>query len=234
MNISRVLVANRGEIAVRVIKACRALGIESVAACSEADADSMAAALADSKVIIGPAPPAESYLDLDAVLAGAEKSGADALHPGYGFLAERPGLARACEARGLKFIGPDAQTIARMGNKLEARAAVAGLGVPVVPGSNRIATLGDAVKAAAEIGYPVLIKAAAGGGGRGIKIVTGADGLADAFAMAGAEARGAFGDDTIYMERAIVNARHVEVQVLGDGAGNVVQVGERDCSLQRR
>ena len=234
MNISRVFVANRGEIAVRVIKACRALGIESVAACSEADADSMAAQMADSAVTIGPPPPAESYLDIDAVLAGAEKSGADALHPGYGFLAERPGLARACEDRGLKFIGPDAQTIARMGNKLEARAAVAGLGVPVVPGSNRIANLGDAVQAAAEIGYPVLIKAAAGGGGRGIKIVTGADGLADAFAMAGAEARGAFGDDTIYMERAIVNARHVEVQVLGDGAGNVVQVGERDCSLQRR
>ena len=234
MNISRVLVANRGEIAVRVIKACRALGLESVAACSEADADSMAAQMADSAVTIGPPPPAESYLDIDAVLAGAEKSGADALHPGYGFLAEAPGLARACEARGIKFIGPDAATIERMGNKLEARAAVARLGVPVVPGSPRIATLKDAALAAGDIGYPVLIKAAAGGGGRGIKIVTGADGLADAFTIATAEARGAFGDDTLYMEHFIADARHVEVQVLGDGAGKIVHVGERDCSLQRR
>ncbi len=234
MNISRVFVANRGEIAVRVIKACRALGLESVAACSEADTDSMAAQMADSAVNIGPPPPAESYLDIDAVLAGAESSGADALHPGSGFLAERPGLARGCEARGLKFIGPDAATIERMGNKLEARAAVARLGVPVVPGSPRIATLKDAALAAGDIGYPILIKAAAGGGGRGIKIVTGADGLADAFTIATVEARGAFGDDTLYMEHFIADARHVEVQVLGDGAGNVVHAGERDCSLQRR
>ena len=234
MNISRVFVANRGEIAVRVIKACRALGLESVAACSEADADSMAAALADSKVIIGPAPPAESYLDIDAVLAGAERAGADALHPGYGFLAEQPGLPQACEARGIKFIGPDADTILRMGNKLQARAAVARLGVPVVPGSPKIGTLEHAAKVAGEIGYPILIKAAAGGGGRGIKIVAGAEDLAEAFSTAGNEARGAFGDDTLYMERYIADARHVEVQVLGDGAGNVIHAGERDCSLQRR
>ncbi len=234
MNISRVFVANRGEIAVRVIKACRALGIESVAAVSEADADGMAARMADAAVTIGPPSPAESYLDIDAVLAGAERAGADALHPGYGFLAEPPGLARACEARGLIFIGPDAATIERMGNKLQAREAVARLGVPVVPGSPRIRTLKDAAKAAGEIGYPVLMKAAAGGGGRGIKIVTGADGLADAFGTASSEARGAFGDDTLYMERYIADARHVEVQVLGDGAGNVVHAGERDCSLQRR
>ena len=234
MNISRVFVANRGEIAVRVIKACRALGIESVAAVSEADAGGMAASMADSAVTIGPPSPAESYLNIDAVLAGAESAGADALHPGYGFLAEQPGLPRACEARGLKFIGPDAETIERMGNKLQAREAVARLGVPLVPGSPRIGTIGEAAKAAREIGYPLLMKAAAGGGGRGIKIVTGADGLAEAFSTASNEARGAFGDDTLYMERYIADARHVEVQVLGDGAGNVIHAGERDCSLQRR
>ncbi len=234
MSISRVFVANRGEIAVRVIKACKVLGIESVAAVSDADADGMAAALADQVVNIGPSPPAESYLNLDAVLAGAEKSGADALHPGYGFLAERPELPRACEARGLKFIGPDAGTIERMGNKLQAREAVEKLGVPVVPGSPRIGALKDAAKAADEIGYPVLMKAAAGGGGRGIKIVTSADGLAEAFGAAANEARVAFGDDTLYMERYINDARHVEVQVLGDGAGKVIHAGERDCSLQRR
>ena len=234
MNISRVFVANRGEIAVRVIKACRALGIESVAAVSEADADGMAASIADFAVTIGPPPPAESYLNIDAVMAGAESAGADALHPGYGFLAEQPGLPRACEARGIKFIGPDAETIARMGNKLQAREAVALMGVPLVPGSSRIGTLDEAAQAAREIGYPLLMKAAAGGGGRGIKIVTSADGLADAFGTAANEARGAFGDDTLYMERYIPNARHVEVQVLGDGAGNVIHAGERDCSLQRR
>lgn len=234
MNISRVFVANRGEIAVRIIKACQILGIESVAAVSEADADGLAAAMADYVVTIGPALPAESYLNIDAVLAGAESAGADALHPGYGFLAEQSSLPRACEARGIKFIGPDAKTIARMGNKLKAREAVARFGVPLVPGSSKIGSLEEAVKAAGEIGYPVLMKAAAGGGGRGIKIVTSADGLAEAFSTAANEARGAFGDDTLYMERYIANARHVEVQVLGDGAGNVIHAGERDCSLQRR
>lgn len=234
MSISRVFVANRGEIAVRVIKACKTLGVEAIAAVSEADQDSMAAAMADRAVTIGPPPPAESYLNIEAILAGALDCGADALHPGYGFLAESPQLARVCAENGLKFIGPDAGTILRMGNKLEAREAVERLGVPVVPGSPKIKTLNQAAKVAGDIGYPVLVKAAAGGGGRGIKIVTSRDGLADAFGTASAEARGAFGDETLYMERYIANARHVEVQVLGDGNGNVVHVGERDCSLQRR
>ena len=234
MSISRVFVANRGEIAVRVIKACKSLGVEVVAAVSEADADSMAAQLADDVVTIGPAPPAESYLNIEAVLAGALGCGADALHPGYGFLAESPQFALACAEKGLKFIGPDADTILRMGNKLEAREAVEALGVPVVPGSPKVENMKKASEIAGEIGYPILIKAAAGGGGRGIKIVTCLEELADAFGTASAEARGAFGDDTLYMERYIGNARHIEVQVLGDGKGNVIHAGERDCSIQRR
>ncbi|MDX1483342.1 MAG: acetyl-CoA carboxylase biotin carboxylase subunit [Alphaproteobacteria bacterium] len=234
MTLTRVFVANRGEIAVRVIRACRALGISSVAAVSEADAGGLAAEMADAAVTIGPPPPAQSYLNIDAVLDGAERAGADALHPGYGFLAEHPELARACAARGIKFIGPDADTILRMGNKLEAREAVGRLGVPVVPGSSKVGSLAAARSVAAEIGYPLLMKAAAGGGGRGIKIVGGAGDLDEAFATAGNEARGAFGDDTLYMERYIGDARHVEVQVLGDGTGTVIHAGERDCSLQRR
>ena len=234
MTIGRVLVANRGEIAVRVIKACREVGVEAVAAVSEADRNSMAADLADSAVTIGPAAPKESYLNIGALLRAAQESGADALHPGYGFLAESPDLANACAEAGIKFIGPDARTISAMGNKLEAREAVAKLGVPVVPGSPKVGSLDQAVEVAGKIGYPLLMKAAAGGGGRGIKIVLGADGLADAFGTASAEAKGAFGDETLYMERYIGNARHIEVQVLGDGKGNVLHLGERDCSIQRR
>jgi acetyl-CoA carboxylase biotin carboxylase subunit len=234
MALKRVFIANRGEIAVRVIRACRVLGLETIAAVSEADRDSLAAELADRAMIIGPAPPAESYLNIAAVLGAAVEAGADALHPGYGFLAEQPALASACAERGIKFIGPDAEAIAAMGNKLSARQQAREIGVPVVPGSASVRTQEDAALVARDIGYPLLIKAAAGGGGRGIKIVTEAPGLDDAFATASAEARAAFGDETLYMERYVGNARHIEVQVLGDGEGGVVHVGERDCSVQRR
>ncbi len=234
MSISRVLVANRGEIAVRVIEACRALGIESVAAVSQADRDSLPARLADRMVCIGPARPADSYLKVDAVIAAATGTGCDAIHPGYGFLAEAPELAAACWEHDVAFIGPRPETIREMGNKLKARESVNRYGIPVVPGSTKVATPQEAAAAAEELGFPVLIKAAAGGGGRGMKIVTEARQLPAAFSAAAAEALGAFGDETLYIERYVPNARHVEVQILGDRVGTVVHVGERDCSLQRR
>lgn len=234
MSISRVLVANRGEIAVRVIRACRELGLESVAAVSQADRDGLPARMADRAVCIGPPPPEESYLNIQAILAAARDTGADAVHPGYGFLAEAPELAAACAEDGVKFIGPRPETIRDMGNKLRARDLVGGLGVPVVPGSKRIGTGEEAGARARELGFPVLIKAAAGGGGRGIRMVTAPEDLRRAFGEATAEARGAFGDETLLIERYIANARHIEVQVLGDASGTVVHVGERDCSLQRR
>lgn len=234
MSISRVLVANRGEIAVRVIRACRELGLESVAAVSQADRDGLPARMADRAVCIGPPPPEESYLNIQAILAAAQDTGADAVHPGYGFLAEAPELAAACAEDGVKFIGPRPETIRDMGNKLRARDLVGGLGVPVVPGSKRIGTEEEAGARARELGFPVLIKAAAGGGGRGIRMVTAPEDLRRAFGEATAEARGAFGDETLLIERYIANARHIEVQVLGDASGTVIHVGERDCSLQRR
>jgi len=234
MSISRVLVANRGEIAVRVIEACRAMGIESVAAVSQADRDSLPARLADRMVCIGPARPADSYLKVDAVIAAATGTGCDAVHPGYGFLAEAPELAAACAEFDLAFIGPRPETIREMGNKLQARESVARYGIPVVPGSKQVATPQQAAAAAQKLGFPVLIKAAAGGGGRGMKIVTEARQLPAAFGAAAREALGAFGDATLYFERYVPNARHVEVQILGDRFGNVIHVGERDCSLQRR
>ena len=234
MSISRVLVANRGEIAVRVIKACRALKLETVATVSDADRDSMAAKMADRVVCIGPPPPADSYLKVEAIISAALGAGCDAVHPGYGFLAEAPALAEACEDNDVIFIGPRADTIRHMGNKLRSREAGNRYGIPVVPGSDSVASLTDAAAAAQDRGCPILIKAAAGGGGRGIKIVRNAGELSTAFGAAAAEARGAFGDDTLYMERYIANGRHIEVQVLGDRFGNVVHVGERDCSLQRR
>ncbi len=234
MSISRVLVANRGEIAVRVIRACRELGLESVAAVSQADRDSVAARMADRAVCIGPPPPEESYLNIQAILAAARDTGANAVHPGYGFLAEAPELAAACAEDGVKFIGPRPETIRDMANKLQARDLVGGLGVPVVPGSKRIGTGEEAGALASDLGFPVLLKAAAGGGGRGIKMVTAPEYLPTAFGEATAEALGAFGDETLFIERYIANARHIEVQILGDASGTVVHVGERDCSLQRR
>jgi acetyl-CoA carboxylase, biotin carboxylase subunit len=234
MNISRVLVANRGEIALRVIRACRDLGIESVVAVSEADRESLPARMADRAVCIGPARSSESYLKIDAIIAAALGTKADAVHPGYGFLAEEPKLADACERHGLRFIGPKPDSIRQMGNKLAARSLASEYGIPVVPGSKKATNVNQALAAAEQVGLPVLLKAAAGGGGRGIKIVSQASELQHAFETAAAEAKAAFGDETLYIERYLPNARHIEVQVLGDSFGNATHVGERDCSLQRR
>jgi acetyl-CoA carboxylase biotin carboxylase subunit len=234
MGISRVLVANRGEIAVRIIKACRELDREVVVAVSEADRDSLPSRLANHTVCIGPPKASESYLRIDAIIAAALGTGCDAIHPGYGFLAEHPELPEACEKQKIKFIGPNSENIRGMGNKLRARAMVESYGVPVVPGSEKVRSFREATELAREIGFPVLLKAAAGGGGRGIKIVSDPKEFQNAFETAAAEAGAAFGDATLYIERYIPNARHVEVQVLGDRFGNVIHLGERDCSLQRR
>ena len=232
--IARVLVANRGEIALRIIHACQALGIETVLATSEADRDSLPAREATRAVCIGGPTSAESYLKVNALLAAAVGTGCDALHPGYGFLAESAQLAEACAGAKVTFVGPTPEQIRSMGNKLEARALAKKAGVPMLPGSEKVASAEEAGRLAARIGYPVMLKAAAGGGGRGMKIVRAAEEVPAMFSSASAEARAAFGDDTLYLERYISNARHVEVQVLGDGHGNLVHLGERDCSLQRR
>jgi acetyl-CoA carboxylase biotin carboxylase subunit len=234
MSIKRILIANRGEIAVRVIKACHALGLESVLAVSEADRGSLGAKMADHVVCIGPPRAPQSYLKIEALIPAALGTKADALHPGYGFLAEEPKLAEACASYDIKFIGPSPESIRLMGNKLEARALAAKHGIPIAPGSAKVNNLTEALRVASDIGFPLLFKAAAGGGGRGIKIVTSEAGLPEAFATAAAEARAAFGDDTLYMESYIANARHIEVQVFGDSQGHVIHFGERDCSLQRR
>ena len=236
----RVLIANRGEIAVRIIRACRDAGLGVVAVYSDADADSMHVRLADTAVRLGPSAPAESYLRIDAVVAAAVATGADAIHPGYGFLAERAAFARAVVDAGLIFVGPSAAAIDAVGDKLAARRLAAGAGVPTVPGTLEPAPVdrADAVEGiledAARIGYPLLVKAAAGGGGRGMRRVEAAQDLPGALVAASAEARAAFGDGAVYLEREIRPARHIEVQLLGDDVGRVVAVGERDCSIQRR
>jgi acetyl-CoA carboxylase biotin carboxylase subunit len=230
----RVLIANRGEIAVRIVKACFDEGIESILAVSDADRGSLGAQLADQVVCIGPAAAAESYLDLDRVVAAAKVTGCDALHPGYGFLSERPELAAACEEEGVIFVGPSAAAMRRSGDKATARALARELDVPINEGSDVIETEAEAGAIAAEIGYPVLLKASAGGGGRGMRMVESEAGMAAAFAQAHGEAEAAFGDGRLFLERYVRAARHVEVQVLGDAQGNVVQVGNRDCTLQRR
>ncbi len=234
MSVTRVLVANRGEIAVRVIRACQGLGIETVAAVSDADRESMAAKIANRSVCIGPARSTESYLKVENLIAAAKGTGCDALHPGYGFLSEQPALAEACVDHQITFVGPSAENIARMGDKLESRKIARASGVPVVPGSDQAKNPHEAAHLAKQIGYPLLLKASAGGGGRGIKMVWNAHEIEDTFRMAAAEARAAFGNDTLYMERYVGNARHIEVQILGDAHGNVIHLGERDCSLQRR
>ncbi|WP_234189280.1 acetyl-CoA carboxylase biotin carboxylase subunit [Shinella sp. NM-101] len=232
--IRKLLVANRGEIAVRIIRAAKELGIATVQVVSEADRDMLAARMADETIEIGPAAAAKSYLNVDNVLDALRRSGADALHPGYGFLSENAGFARAVTDMGRIFVGPDADTIERMGDKVNARRAAIEAGVPVVPGSEgRLDDAGDALKLAGEMGYPVMVKAAAGGGGRGIRVVRSAGELAAAVPQAIAEARASFGDGGLYMEAFIENARHIEVQVLGDGK-SVVHLFERECSLQRR
>jgi acetyl-CoA carboxylase, biotin carboxylase subunit len=232
--ISRILVANRGEIAVRIIRACRGLGIEAVVAVSEADRESLAAKIADRAVCIGPESSVRSYLDINAIISAALGTGANAIHPGYGFLAEKPELSSACTENGLIFIGPTAENIRQMGDKLSARKIAHESGVSTIPGSVLVSSFEGALDAAKEFGYPLLLKAAAGGGGRGIKIVTSGEEMANGFETASAEAREAFGDDRLYIEKYIPNARHIEVQVIGDKLGNIIHLGERDCSLQRR
>lgn len=232
--IRRVLVANRGEIAVRIIKACKALGIESVLAASEADRESMAAGMADKVLCIGPPPSLKSYLKVDTIITAALGTGSDAIHPGYGFLAEQPELGEMCTKHGIVFIGPTPENIRQMGDKLFARKVARELSVPVIPGSELVSDFGEALSTAERVGFPILLKAAAGGGGKGIKAVNRPSELKGVFEEASAEARAAFGDERIYIERFIPNARHIEVQVLADRLGNAVHLFERDCSVQRR
>ena len=232
---SKLLVANRGEIAVRVIRTCREMGIRSVAVFSEADEDALHVRLADEALPIGPAASRESYLRIDRVLGAAQASGADAVHPGYGFLAENPAFAQACEQAGIVFVGPSSATIALMGEKTSARREAVAAGVPVVPGTLEPALHPDQIaRDAAKLGYPVMLKAAAGGGGKGLRLVGSADELEGALAHARSEARGAFGDESVYLEKAILRPRHVEIQVLADQHGNAVHLFERECSIQRR
>jgi acetyl-CoA carboxylase biotin carboxylase subunit len=231
---SRVLVANRGEIAVRVIRALHELEIEAVAIYSTADKESMHVRLADRAVAVGPAPASQSYLNIPSVIAAATTTGCEAIHPGYGFLAENPAFVAACEDNELVFVGPTAEVMARMGDKVQAKAELKRAGVPLVPGSDGTVSPMEARSLAAELGYPVLLKAAAGGGGKGMRIVDVDDGLEGAFRTAAAEAVAAFGDGSLYVEKLVRPARHVEIQVLADAQGGVLTLGERECSIQRR
>jgi acetyl-CoA carboxylase biotin carboxylase subunit len=231
----KLLIANRGEIALRIQRACREIGIKTVAVHSTADAEAMHVRLADESVCIGPPSARDSYLNVANILSAASVTGADAIHPGYGFLSENAGFAEMVEAHGLTFIGPSSAHIRMMGDKITAKAAVAALGVPLVPGSDgAVADLAEAAEVADKIGYPVLIKAAAGGGGRGMKVAHDAGELEEAWRVARTEARAAFGNDAVYIEKYLDRPRHIELQVLADAHGNVVHFGERDCSLQRR
>jgi len=233
-DIRRIFVANRGEIAVRIIRACKALGIETVVGVSEADAASLGAKIADLSVLIGAATASESYLRVERLIEAAKNAQCDAIHPGYGFLAERSAFARACKDAGLVFIGPDADVIAAMGDKIAANALASDAGVPRVRGSGALSSVADAKAFAADIGYPVLVKASAGGGGRGMRVVSSADEMESAFQSAAIEAHAAFGNSTLFVEKFVERARHIEIQVMGDEFGNVVHLGERDCSTQRR
>ena len=232
----KVLIANRGEIALRILRACREMGIETVAVHSKADAELKHVLLADESVCIGPAPSSESYLNMPAIIASAEVTNADAIHPGYGFLSENADFAERVEQSGFTFIGPRAETIRMMGDKVEAIKAMKAAGIPCVPGSDGpLTTDPDEIRATAErIGYPVIIKAAGGGGGRGMRVVRSADEVVDAVRLTKTEARQAFGNDMVYMEKFLETPRHIEIQVLSDKHGNAIHLGERDCSLQRR
>ncbi|MBZ5759961.1 MULTISPECIES: acetyl-CoA carboxylase biotin carboxylase subunit [Rhizobium] len=233
--ISKILIANRGEIALRVLRACKELGIPCVAVHSTADADAMHVRLADESVCIGPPQARDSYLNIHQIVAACEITGADAVHPGYGFLSENAKFADILEAHGITFIGPTAEHIRLMGDKITAKLTAVELGIPVVPGSDgEVKTEADAIKTAAEIGYPVLIKATAGGGGRGMKLAHSPDDVLEAWSTARSESLAAFGNDAVYMEKYLTTPRHIEVQVFGDGEGNAIHLGERDCSLQRR
>ena len=231
----KVLIANRGEIALRIHRACKEMGIATVAIHSTADADAMHVRLADESVCIGPAPAAKSYLNIPAVISACEVTGAEAIHPGYGFLSENAAFVQIVEDHGLSFIGPTAEHIRVMGDKIAAKDTMKALGVPCVPGSDGgVATVEEAMEVAQGMGFPVLVKAASGGGGRGMKVAETADDLAVAFSSARSEAKAAFGDDTVYIEKYLGRPRHIEIQVFGDGKGRAVHLGERDCSLQRR
>ena len=231
----KILIANRGEIALRVVRACREMGIASVAVHSTADADAMHVRMADEAVCIGPAPSSESYLSFPAIISACEITGAQAIHPGYGFLSENANFVQIVEDHGLSFIGPSAEHIRIMGDKITAKETAKRLGIPVVPGSDGgVPDLETARKVAAEIGYPVIIKATAGGGGRGMKVAKGPEDIDTAFRTARTEAKAAFGNDEVYIEKYLQRPRHIEIQVFGDGKGKAVHLGERDCSLQRR
>ncbi|SHK54731.1 acetyl-CoA carboxylase biotin carboxylase subunit [Rhodothermus profundi] len=233
--IRKVLIANRGEIALRVIRTCRELGIKTVVVYSTADRDSLPVRFADEAVCIGPPPSAESYLRIDRIIAAAEVTGADAIHPGYGFLSENADFSAICADNGLKFIGPSPEAIRLMGDKSLAKETMRKAGVPVVPGSDGvIEDVREGLRVAAEIGYPVMIKAAAGGGGRGMRVVLREEDFERQFNAARTEAEAAFGRPDVYLEKFIVQPRHIEIQVLGDGKGNVIHLGERECSIQRR
>jgi acetyl-CoA carboxylase biotin carboxylase subunit len=231
---SRVLVANRGEIAVRVIRALHELGIEAVAVYSTADRDALHVALADQAVCIGPPAAAESYLRIPSVIAAAETTGSEAIHPGYGFLSENPAFARACAESEIVFVGPTPEVMERLGDKAAAKDEMRAAGVPLVPGTDGSASLSEISTAASELGFPVLLKATAGGGGRGMRRVESPEQLEEAYAAASAEAHAAFGDGSLYLEKVVTPARHVEVQVLCDADGGVLTLGERECSIQRR
>ena len=231
----KILIANRGEIAVRVIRACRELGIAAVAVYSEVDRRALHVLKADEAYAIGPAPPAQSYLNIERILEAAKRAGAHAIHPGYGFLSENEEFARACRDAGIKFIGPSPESMEQMGSKTRARQKMEAAGVPMVPGTSRgLGSLEEARKIAGQFGYPVMLKAAAGGGGKGMRLVAEETDLTSAFEAARSEALRAFGSDEVYLEKAITNPRHIEMQILADEHGNTVYLGERDCSVQRR
>ncbi len=233
--LDKILIANRGEIALRVIRACREMGIRSVAVHSTADSDAMHVRMADETICIGPAPGTDSYLSIPAIISACEVTGAQAIHPGYGFLSENPLFVQVVEDHGLTFIGPTAEHIRIMGDKITAKETMIKLGVPCVPGSDGgVPTLQDAQKIAADMGYPVIVKATAGGGGRGMKVAQTAADMETAFRTARSEAKSAFGNDEVYIEKYLTTPRHIEIQVFGDGKGGAVHLGERDCSLQRR
>jgi acetyl-CoA carboxylase, biotin carboxylase subunit len=230
----KILIANRGEIALRILRAAKELGIATVAVHSTADAEAMHVKLADESVCIGPPPARESYLNIPALLSACEITGAEAVHPGYGFLAENARFAEILAEHQIDFIGPSAEHIKLMGDKIEAKRTAKKLGIPCVPGSDGAVDADEALRIAKEIGYPVIVKASAGGGGRGMKVARSAKELSDALATARSEAKAAFGDDAVYLEKFLDNPRHIEVQILGDGQGHAIHLGERDCSLQRR
>lgn len=231
----KILIANRGEIAVRIIRACREMGIETVAVYSQADKDALHAEMADYAVCIGPAKARDSYLNMQNIISATVLSGAEAIHPGFGFLSENSEFAEMCRECNITFIGPDSESIEKMGNKSRAREIMMEAGVPVVPGSSgSVENIETGLELAEKIGYPVMIKASAGGGGRGIRIVKNSNEFAKAFETAKSEAKGAFGDDTMYVEKFVENPRHIEFQILADSYGNTVYLGERDCSIQRR